>query len=139
MGLRPTHLGYAYQDLLTALHLLDLVLARATTVIVDTKAFKGDRFDDVTTVWATGGRQRIQIKHTAYERELTTDSRRARLRAGPHRRPLHAAVRSHVGRRDCSREGCALVRGADRVRGSLAVNDGRCLTPSGRLIPGSSA
>jgi hypothetical protein len=74
MGLRPTHLGYAYQDLLTALRLVDLMLGRATTVIVDTKAFKGDRFDDVTSVWATGGRQRLQIKHTAHERELTSAS-----------------------------------------------------------------
>src|SRR4051812_43839061 len=74
MGLRPTHLGYAYQDLLTALRLVDLMLGRATTVIVDTKAFKGDRFDDVTSVWAAGGRQRLQIKHTAHERDLTSDS-----------------------------------------------------------------
>jgi hypothetical protein len=74
MGLRPTHLGYAYQDLLTALRLVDLMLGRATTVIVDTKAFKGDLFDDVTSEWGFGDRQRLQIKHTANERQLTSDS-----------------------------------------------------------------
>jgi hypothetical protein len=74
MGLRPTHLGYAYRDLLTALRLIDLMIGQATKVIVDTKAFKGDLFDDVTSLWAAGGRERLQIKHTAHERELTSDS-----------------------------------------------------------------
>jgi len=71
MGLRPTHLGYGYQDLLTAIRLVDVVLGRATTVVVDTKMFEGDRFDDLTSAWRTGGRERLQIKHTADERELS--------------------------------------------------------------------
>jgi len=74
MGLRPTHLGYAYQDLLTALCLVDLMLGQATTVVVDTKAFKGDLFDDVTSERGSGGRQRLQIKHTTHERQLTSGS-----------------------------------------------------------------
>ncbi|MGW7580931.1 AAA family ATPase [Kitasatospora sp. NPDC054768] len=74
MGLRPTHLGYAYQDLLTAITLVDVVLGRATSVIVDTKVFRGDRFDDVTSTWRSGGRQRLQIKHTGHDRELTAKS-----------------------------------------------------------------
>src|SRR3954451_15132464 len=74
MGLRPTHLGYAYQDLLTALCLVDLMLGQATTVVVDTKAFKGDLFDDVTLEGGSGGRQRLQIKHTTHERQLTSGS-----------------------------------------------------------------
>jgi hypothetical protein len=74
MGLRPTHVGYGYQDLLTAIRLVDVVLGRATTVVVDTKMFEGDRFDDLTSSWRTGGRERLQIKHTADERELTLES-----------------------------------------------------------------
>ena len=74
MGLRPTHLGYGYQDLLTAIRLVDVVLGRATTVVVDTKMFKGDLFDDLTSTWRTGGRERLQIKHTVHEQELTLDS-----------------------------------------------------------------
>jgi hypothetical protein len=74
MGLRPTHLGYGYQDLLTAIRLVDVVLGRAMTVVVDTKLFKGNLFDDLTSTWRTGSRERLQIKHTADERELTLDS-----------------------------------------------------------------
>ncbi|WP_158715013.1 ATP-binding protein [Kitasatospora phosalacinea] len=84
MGLRPTHLGYAYQDLLTAIRLVDVVLGRATSVIVDTKLFDDDRFDDVTCEWRTGTRERLQIKHTDRDRELeaksfTNDRRGLRL------------------------------------------------------------
>jgi len=74
MGLRPTHLGYAYQDLLTAIRLVDVALGRAARVIVDSKMFDGDRFDDVTCEWRAGGRDRLQIKHTATDRELATGS-----------------------------------------------------------------
>jgi hypothetical protein len=74
MGLRPAHLGYAYQDVLTAIPLVDVALGRASRVIVDTKMFDGDRFDDVTTEWRSGGRDRLQIKHTDSDRELTQAS-----------------------------------------------------------------
>lgn len=74
MGLRPTHLGYAYQDLLTAIRLVDVALGRAAQVIVDTKMFAGDLFDDVTTEWRAGNRERLQIKHTDSDRELTEAS-----------------------------------------------------------------
>ncbi|MGA5444312.1 AAA family ATPase [Streptomyces griseoincarnatus] len=74
MGLRPTHLGYAYQDLLTALRLVDLAVGRARSVTVDTKMFAGDRFDDITCEWATGSRERLQIKHTDHDRALSAES-----------------------------------------------------------------
>ncbi|MEU6934782.1 AAA family ATPase [Streptomyces sp. NPDC046374] len=74
MDLRPTHLGYAYQDLLTALRLVDLAVGRARSVLVDTKMFAGDRFDDITCDWADGGRERLQIKHTDHDRALSLKS-----------------------------------------------------------------
>lgn len=75
MSLRPTHLGYAYQDLLTAVRLVDVALGLASSVVVDTKVRKGDMFDDITCMWVEGGRQRIQIKHTSHDdRALTTDT-----------------------------------------------------------------
>jgi hypothetical protein len=74
MGLRPTHLGYAYQDLLTAFSFVDLMLGRTTAVTVDTKAFTGDLFDDVTSELTDGGRHRLQIKHSAHARALTAES-----------------------------------------------------------------
>jgi hypothetical protein len=74
MGLRPTHVGYAYQDLLTALRLVDLAVGRAKSVLVDTKMFTGDRFDDITCEWDTGSRERLQIKHTDLDRALSVDS-----------------------------------------------------------------
>ncbi|MFC8230663.1 NACHT domain-containing protein [Streptomyces sp. NPDC057287] len=74
MDLRPTHLGYAYQDLLTALRLVDLAMGRAKSVLVDTKMFAGDRFDDITCEWADGSRERIQIKHTTHDRALSLKS-----------------------------------------------------------------
>ncbi|MEU9384139.1 ATP-binding protein [Streptomyces sp. NPDC048279] len=74
MGLRPTHLGYAYQDLLTALRLVDLAVGRARSVTVDTKMFAGDRFDDITCEWGTGRRERLQIKHTDHDRALSAES-----------------------------------------------------------------
>ncbi|WP_416965048.1 AAA family ATPase [Streptomyces sp. Agncl-13] len=74
MGLRPTHLGYAYQDLLTALRLVDLAVGHARSVVVDTKMFAGDRFDDITCEWGTGSRERLQIKHTDHDRALSVES-----------------------------------------------------------------
>ncbi|GLF95509.1 P-loop domain-containing protein [Streptomyces yaizuensis] len=74
MDLRPTHLGYAYQDLLTALRLVDLAVGRARSVLVDTKMFAGDRFDDITCEWADGSRERLQIKHTSHDRALSLKS-----------------------------------------------------------------
>ncbi|MBT1094207.1 ATP-binding protein [Streptomyces sp. Tu102] len=74
MGLRPTHLGYAYQDLLTALRLVDLAAGLARSVVVDTKMFPGDRFDDITCEWSAGSRDRLQIKHTDHKRALSAES-----------------------------------------------------------------
>lgn len=84
MGLRPTHLGYAYQDLFTAIRLVDVALGLASTVTVDTKLYDKDRFDDLTTEWLTGKRDRLQIKHSEREKDLakstfTADKRDLRL------------------------------------------------------------
>jgi hypothetical protein len=74
MNLRATHYGYAYQDLITGIALIDLVLGTAERITVDTKGFKGDRFDDLAIGYRTGRRARIQIKHTVLDRELSKDS-----------------------------------------------------------------
>ncbi|WP_100443950.1 NACHT domain-containing protein [Glycomyces xiaoerkulensis] len=71
MSLRATHRGYAYQDLVTGIALVDLMLGTASTVTVDTKGFDDDRFDDLTILSRTGRRTRLQVKHTADDRELT--------------------------------------------------------------------
>jgi hypothetical protein len=74
MNLRATHHGYAYQDLITGVALVDLMLGTAESITVDTKGSTGDRFDDLTVVYATGRRVRIQIKHTSLDRELSKGS-----------------------------------------------------------------
>ncbi|MDX8031747.1 ATP-binding protein [Lentzea sp. BCCO 10_0856] len=74
MDLRSTHHGYAYQDLITGIALVDLVLGTTESLAVDTKGFEGDRFDDLTIGYQTGKRVRIQIKHTTQDRELSKDS-----------------------------------------------------------------
>ena len=72
MNLRATRHGYAYQDLITGIALVDLMLGTAETITVDTKGFTGDRFDDLTIAYRTGRRVRIQISTPAG----TTSSRR---------------------------------------------------------------
>ncbi|MFC0112618.1 AAA family ATPase [Kibdelosporangium aridum] len=74
MNLRATHHGYAYQDLITGIALVDLMLGTAESIMVDTKGSAGDRFDDLTIIYMTGRRVRIQIKHTSLDRELSKDS-----------------------------------------------------------------
>ncbi|WP_433789743.1 ATP-binding protein [Actinoplanes sp. CA-252034] len=71
MNLRLTHYGYAYQDLITGIALVDLVLGVADQVTVDTKGEPGDRFDDLTVRYRTGRRVRVQIKHTTTDRKLS--------------------------------------------------------------------
>ena len=71
MNLRATHYGYAYQDLITGISLVDLMLGTVGSITVDTKGFPKDRFDDLTIEYRTGRRIRIQIKHTSQDRELT--------------------------------------------------------------------
>ncbi|MFF0818307.1 hypothetical protein ACFYVR_24615 [Rhodococcus sp. NPDC003318] len=84
MSLRPAHHGYAYQDVLTAIYLVDVALRSANQIVVDKKLFDEDRFDDLTCTWRGGTRSRVQVKHTAEERELpltsfTADKRSLRL------------------------------------------------------------
>jgi hypothetical protein len=74
MDLRATHYGYAYQDLITGIALVDMVLGTAENITVDTKGFEGDRFDDLTIGYRAGRRVRVQIKHTSLDRELSKDS-----------------------------------------------------------------
>lgn len=74
MSLGPTHHGYYYQDLITAVALVDLLLGTAETITVDTKGFDTDRFDDVTITYVGGVRVRLQIKHTASDRQLSMET-----------------------------------------------------------------
>jgi hypothetical protein len=74
MSLGPTHHGYFYQDLVTAVALVDLVLGVAETITVDTKGFDTDRFDDVNITYADKTRHRLQIKHTTTDRQLSRET-----------------------------------------------------------------
>lgn len=74
MNLRATHYGYTYQDLMTAIALVDLLLGNVQSVTVDVKGFEGDRFDDLTIEQHSGRRLRVQIKHTTHDRELAKSS-----------------------------------------------------------------
>jgi hypothetical protein len=74
MNLRETHRGYAYQDLITGIALVDLLLGTARTITVDTKGFPGDLFDDLTISYRAGRRVRVQIKHTSQDRQLSKNS-----------------------------------------------------------------
>ncbi|MGL3804611.1 AAA family ATPase [Paeniglutamicibacter sp. R2-26] len=74
MSLGPTHHGYFYQDLITAVALVDLVLGVAETITVDTKGFDADRFDDINITYADNTRCRLQIKHTTTDRQLSKET-----------------------------------------------------------------
>lgn len=74
MSLGPTHHGYFYQDLITAVALVDLLLGTAETITVDTKGFDTDRFDDVNITYADKTRIRLQIKHTTTDRQLSKET-----------------------------------------------------------------
>lgn len=63
-NLDAAHRGYAYQDLLVACKLVDVLLGTVVEVSVDEKLVPADRFDDLTTLGASGFRERSQIKHT---------------------------------------------------------------------------
>src|SRR5438132_10004668 len=62
--LRAAHKGYDYQDLLAGVRLVDLLLGAADRIYVDEKLVPDDRFDDLTTSWASGLRERCQFKFT---------------------------------------------------------------------------
>ncbi len=66
------HRGYEYQDLLVACRLVDLLLGVAVEVRVDEKLVDDDVFDDLTTEFSDGSRERVQVKYTSDdERPLT--------------------------------------------------------------------
>jgi hypothetical protein len=84
MALQNAHSGYEYQDIFTALRFVDVLLSRTSEVTVDVKLFKGDLFDDLTTVWNDGQRVREQLKHSVSPRALehtifTSNERDCRL------------------------------------------------------------
>lgn len=60
--LTAAHSGYAYQDLLVATRLVDVIVGTLTTAQVDTKLHADDRFDDLTTLDTARVRQRTQFK-----------------------------------------------------------------------------
>lgn len=62
-SLAPAHRGYQYQDLISAMALVDTLLLRTSETIIDRKLFPGDLFDDLTISSAIG-RQRLQLKHS---------------------------------------------------------------------------
>jgi hypothetical protein len=84
-SLRPAHLGYAYQDLLVACRLVDVMLGSLEDVCVDEPLVPADCFDDLTTIDEAGRRERVQIKHTDQVdqaltlRTFTTKARRLQL------------------------------------------------------------
>jgi len=63
MTLDAAHRGYDYQDLLTAIRLVDVLIGRLQITHVDEKLFDGDLFDDLTAVDLQGNRERFQFKH----------------------------------------------------------------------------
>ncbi|RFA06548.1 hypothetical protein B7R54_19490 [Subtercola boreus] len=63
-GLAHAHRGYQYQDLISAIALVDVLLQRNVDTVIDRKLFPGDLFDDLT-ISAASGRQRLQLKHSS--------------------------------------------------------------------------
>lgn len=63
-SLAPAHRGYQYQDVISAIALVDMLLLRTSETLVDRKLFRGDLFDDLTII-GNASRQRIQIKHSS--------------------------------------------------------------------------
>lgn len=69
------HRGYEYQDLLVAYRLVDILLGIVGEVRCDEKLFAEDRFDDLTTMYVDGRRERTQFKHTENDdRSLSLDT-----------------------------------------------------------------
>src|SRR5947208_3400353 len=69
------HAGYVYQDLVTALCAIDVMLGDAVEIVVDTKvAGENDVFDDMTVTYTDGSRQRRQIKHQRTQHSLEVNS-----------------------------------------------------------------
>jgi hypothetical protein len=60
--LQAAHRGYAYQDLVIATRLTDVLLGGIVHADVDRKLVHDDRFDDLTAIDANGHRERVQIK-----------------------------------------------------------------------------
>ena len=74
-SLGPAHRGYDYQDLLTAIRLVDVLLDSVVQVHIDQKLVLDDRFDDLTTVDVAGRRERVQFKHSETDdRPLSLDT-----------------------------------------------------------------
>jgi len=76
--------GYHYQDLLTALLAVDVLLGTTSRLHVETSWQPADLFDDVTTYHISGVVRRIQLKHFENlipfpSQSLTSDRRGMRL------------------------------------------------------------
>lgn len=71
--LRGAHRGYAYQDLLIATRLTDLLLGDIDKAVVDQKLVPNDRFDDLTLFEISGQRERVQIKSLSVIAPLSRD------------------------------------------------------------------
>ena len=96
-NLTAAHRGYEYQDLLAACRLVDLLLGSAVGVRVDEKLIDGDLFDDLTTQFSDGSRERVQVKHTDDDdRPLRVNS----FTKGSRRLPLDRVFASVLADRD---------------------------------------
>lgn len=73
--LAPAHRGYEFQDLLVACRFVDVLLGSVAEARCDAKLFTDDRFDDLTTTFVDGMRERAQFKHTVDDdRQLALDT-----------------------------------------------------------------
>lgn len=63
-SLAPAHRGYLYQDLVSAIAIVDTMLSSAAEAVIDRKLFNGDLFDDLT-LRNGSHRHRLQLKYSA--------------------------------------------------------------------------
>lgn len=84
MTLDNAQRGYEYQDVITALHAVDVMMGTVQTLLANRTNTTADRFDDLTARRATGTLDKYQIKHSVNPTELgralfTNDRRRCRI------------------------------------------------------------
>ena len=72
MKLQVAHQGYKYQDQLTAMRLVDVMLGTIKVMRVDKKLTPSDIFDDLSTEDNHGRREHVQIKYTARSSRVLT-------------------------------------------------------------------
>src|SRR5688500_17685289 len=96
MPLDSAHRGYDYQDLLTAIRFVDVLLGRMQVTHVDEKLVADDVFDDLTVVDVSNRRERVQFKHRDTPGEMPINT----FTSGRRDLKLDAVLRSVVLDRD---------------------------------------